>query len=120
MHCLLLLLAATGLNRSGSSREPIRTLHEEGKCQVLSYCLLHNNLLYTIKIIIMPGITSRHTLNLVFHLIFLQSEELCFYHYAVEQQYFDGDAKQNVTVLADIEISCHSSDHSLHAVVIPA
>jgi hypothetical protein len=43
--------------------------------------------------------------------IFLQSEELCLYRYAVEQQFFDGDAKQNVTISADIEISCHSSNN---------
>ena len=42
------------------------------------------------------------------NLRYLQSEELCLYNYVVDQQYFDGDAKQNVTVSADVEISCHS------------
>ena len=63
--------------------------------------------------------TYTHCQYLIDILIFLQREELCLYQYAVEQQYFDGDAKQNITVSADIEISCHSSNHSLHAAIIP-
>ena len=43
---------------------------------------------------------------------FLQSEELCQYDYVVEQQYFDGDARQNVTISADIEIFCNSSNNN--------
>ena len=38
----------------------------------------------------------------------LQSETICVYNYAVDQQYFDGDAKQNVTIMANVDISCHS------------
>ena len=33
---------------------------------------------------------------------------MCLYNYLVDQQYFDGDAKQNITISAKIGISCHS------------
>ena len=35
---------------------------------------------------------------------------MCLYNYVVDQHYFDGDAKQNITVSVDVEISCHSGN----------
>lgn len=43
-----------------------------------------------------------------------QSDKVCLYNYVVEQQYFDGDAKQNITISADVEISCHSGIGSIY------
>ena len=33
---------------------------------------------------------------------------MCKYNFVVDQQYFDGDAQQNITISAKIGISCHS------------
>ena len=38
----------------------------------------------------------------------MQGDEVCLYSYSVNQQYFDGDAKQNITMTATVEITCHS------------
>lgn len=41
---------------------------------------------------------------------------MCLYNYFVDQQYFDGDAKQNVTISANVEITCHSGNLTVEAI----
>ena len=44
----------------------------------------------------------------------VQSDKVCLYNYIVDQQYFEGDAKQSITISADVEISCHSGIGFVH------
>lgn len=89
-------------SQPGSRCESNRKLHKTGKVSGISYIIFcaYNNQQSTII-----RLCSSDYLN------FLQSEELCQYDYAVEQQYFDGDARQNVTISADIEVFCNSSNN---------